>query len=64
MHDEPQFIIPLTADGTTQINAGINVRPKAVQHLKELSEIYQIVVFTASYKYYADPILDFLDPLK
>jgi len=44
------------------VEAGINIRPYAVECLRELSKNYEIVVFTASHKCYADVVLDYLDP--
>jgi CTD small phosphatase-like protein 2 len=44
------------------VEAGINVRPYAIECLKEANKKYQVVVFTASHKFYADVVLDFLDP--
>ena len=45
-----------------EADAGINVRPYALECLKEASKIFQVVVFTASHKSYADVVLDFIDP--
>jgi len=42
----------------------INVRPNLIQSLKEIKKNYVIVVYTASHKYYADPVLDYIDPNK
>jgi CTD small phosphatase-like protein 2 len=44
------------------IEAGINVRPYAVECLKELSQYFEIIVFTASHGCYANVVLDYLDP--
>jgi Dullard-like phosphatase family protein len=40
----------------------LNVRPHARQFLQNMSEHFEVVVFTASMKYYADRILRVLDP--
>lgn len=40
----------------------INIRPYFKECLKEVKHHYQVIVFTASKKYYADTILNFLDP--
>jgi len=37
-------------------------RPNAVKFLKEMSQIYEVVIFTASLQSYADWVLDQLDP--
>ena len=44
--------------------AGINIRPYALECLRQASEYYQVVVFTASHAAYADVVLDYLDPNK
>lgn len=44
------------------VQAGINIRPYAIECLKKANENYQVVVFTASHKAYADVVLDILDP--
>ena len=40
------------------------MRPFVDECLKRLAELYEIVVFTAGIKDYADPILDYIDPKK
>jgi CTD small phosphatase-like protein 2 len=42
--------------------AGINIRPFTKEILKELNEIFEIIVFTASHSCYANVVLDHLDP--
>lgn len=44
------------------IYAGINIRPHAVELLKQLSKNFQIIVFTASHSCYANVVLNYLDP--
>ena len=44
------------------MNAGINIRPKALECLQAVSENFQVGVFTASHRNYADAVLDVLDP--
>jgi len=50
-----------TANGKV-IPAGFNVRPHTQEMLKEVNKYYEVVVFTASHKWYADVILDYIDP--
>ena len=45
------------------LKAGINIRPGAVELLKDLSKHFEIIVFTASHSCYAKKVLDYLDPL-
>ena len=40
----------------------IKLRPYVKQILKDLSKFFEIIIFTASEKFYADPIIDILDP--
>lgn len=42
--------------------AGINIRPYAMECLKRASQLFQVVVFTASHQAYADVVLDLIDP--
>jgi CTD small phosphatase-like protein 2 len=44
------------------IEAGINIRPYVMECLKELSQYFEIIVFTASHGCYANVVLDYLDP--
>lgn len=38
------------------------IRPHTVKFLKEVSKYYELVIFTAGTKGYADPIIDDIDP--
>lgn len=44
------------------IEAGINIRPHAVELLRNLSKNFEIIVFTASHSCYANVVLNHLDP--
>lgn len=44
------------------IEAGINIRPHAKEILQELSEEFEVLIFTASHSCYANPVIDYLDP--
>ena len=46
----------------SKINAGFNIRQGARECLREAGKLFEVVVFTASVKSYADAILDYLDP--
>ena len=43
------------------IDAGINLRPYVYECLKKASQLYQVVIFTASHKSYADEVLNVLE---
>lgn len=55
-------ILPILFPNGEIVEAGVNVRPYAIECLKELSQYYEIVVFTASHSCYANVVLDYLDP--
>ena len=44
------------------VQAGINIRPYAKSILKELSQYFEVIIFTASHGCYANVVLDYLDP--
>jgi CTD small phosphatase-like protein 2 len=45
-----------------EIEAGLNIRPHAVDILKALSRNFEVIVFTASHSCYANVVIDHLDP--
>lgn len=45
-----------------EISVNVFLRPGVFEFLKSVSEIFEIFIFTASKKEYADAVLDFLDP--
>ena len=47
---------------SNNLKAKLNIRPYAQQFLSKMASIYEIILFTASEKYYADTILEYLDP--
>lgn len=44
------------------LNAGFNIRPFTQEILEESNKKFEVCVFTASNKGYADTILDYIDP--
>jgi len=44
------------------LKAGFNIRPFTKECLELANKYYEVVVFTASHKWYADVILDYIDP--
>jgi CTD small phosphatase-like protein 2 len=44
------------------VQAGINIRPGAIELLQLLKGKYEVMIFTASHSCYANEILDYLDP--
>jgi len=55
-------ILPIIFPNGEVVEAGINVRPYAIEILRELSQHFEIIVFTASHSCYANVVLDYLDP--
>ena len=58
----PDVILPITFPSGDVVNAGINIRPYARECLQETAKEFEVVVFTASHRCYADVVLDYLDP--
>ena len=44
------------------VKTGFTIRPYALECLKEANQFYEVAIFTAGYDWYADPIIDYLDP--
>ena len=44
------------------IQAGFNIRPFTYKLLEAVNKYYEVGVFTASHHWYADVILDYMDP--
>jgi CTD small phosphatase-like protein 2 len=55
-------VLPIKFPHGEIIEAGINVRPYAIEILKEISQHFEVIVFTASHSCYANVVLDYLDP--
>jgi len=55
-------VLPIRFPHGEIIEAGINVRPYALEILKEVSQHFEVIVFTASHSCYANVVLDYLDP--
>ena len=60
--ESPDYLLDVKFPNGEIVQAGVNVRPYAIECLKEANKNYQVVVFTASHKFYADVVLNFLDP--
>jgi RNA polymerase II subunit A small phosphatase-like protein len=56
------LIVPVHLDGVTY-NAYVNVRPYANTVLSELIKFYEVIIFTASIRQYAEAVINTLDPL-
>lgn len=44
------------------VKVGFNIRPYTKECLEQVNKDFEVVVFTASHKWYADVILDYIDP--
>ena len=60
--ETPDVVLKITFPNGEVIDAGINIRPYVHNCLKAASQNYQVCVFTASHQFYADAVLDYLDP--
>jgi CTD small phosphatase-like protein 2 len=62
--EAPDVILPVHFPNGETVDAGINVRPYALECLRSANQNFQVIVFTASHHSYADVVLDYLDPKK
>lgn len=60
--ENPDLLVPLIFDNEPTRDIYVCKRPGVDQFLKGLEGHFEIVIFTASLSYYADPVIDFLDP--
>lgn len=58
----PDVTLDIKMQSGSILKAGFNVRPYTKQMLESVNKIYEVAVFTASHKFYADVILDYIDP--
>ena len=58
----PDVILPITFPTGEVVNAGLNIRPYAKEVLAEANRYFEVIIFTASHRCYADVVLDYLDP--
>ena len=58
----PDVKLPITLASGKVMEAGFNVRPYTKECLELANKYYEVAVFTASHKWYADVILDYIDP--
>ena len=58
----PDVILPITFPTGEVVNAGLNIRPYAKECLAEANRLFEVIIFTASHRCYADVVLDYLDP--
>lgn len=56
------FIIEIPFGGGKKVTAGVKIRPFAREILLSASQDFEVIVFTASHKSYADLVMDNLDP--
>jgi Dullard-like phosphatase family protein len=60
----PTVVLPVVFPTGETVQAGINVRPFAIECLREVNKDFEVFVFTASHQCYANVVLDYLDPGK
>ena len=61
---EPDVWVEMTPPDTDDlvIKSGFFIRPYVYDLLRAANLDYEVAVFTAGYDWYANPILDYLDP--
>lgn len=62
VNSSPDVVLSITFPSGETVNAGINIRPFARECLSEAVKYFEVIIFTASHKCYADVVLDYIDP--
>lgn len=44
------------------MKTGFTIRPYALDCLRQANKYYEVAIFTAGQDWYANPIIDYLDP--
>ena len=44
------------------MSTGFSIRPYALDCLKVANKYFEVAVFTAGHDWYANPVIDYLDP--
>ena len=60
--DKPDLTIHIEDSQGNTIPMQVLLRPNVKTFLQQVSQKYEVVVFTAGEEYYAKQILDYLDP--
>ena len=60
--DLADFSITINLASGNYVRAGVNIRPHAREVLASANKDFEVVVFTASHKCYADEVMNYLDP--
>ena len=59
---EPHVVLKIQFPTGEFVDAGINIRPYTRECLREANKSFEVIVFTASHRCYADVVLNHLDP--
>ena len=59
---EPDVQLQIRLQSGSKFKASFNIRPFTDEMLREVNKYYEVAVFTASHKWYADEILNYIDP--
>lgn len=54
--------IPIRFSNGEKVPCSVSIRPNAINFLKAMSKLFEIVIFSASHRNYANEILNLLDP--
>jgi len=56
------YQITIVQENGMETLIGVNIRPHTISCLTELSKYFELIVFTASHRNYADRVIDIFDP--
>lgn len=59
----PEIYIDIYSPETDEyVKTGFTIRPYALECLRTANKYYEVAIFTAGFDWYANPIIDYLDP--
>jgi len=62
--DRPDLVLYTNDDEGNSVSIPLKIRPYLNEFLKSMSLLYEIIIFTAGADYYANAIINYLDPGK
>ena len=61
--DDPDFTFPVAFNGLNH-TVHVKKRPGLLEFLQRVSKLFEVVIFTASQKVYAEQLLNVIDPTR
>lgn len=59
---QPEVFIDIVSPDGESVKTGFTIRPYALECLRTANKFYEVAIFTAGFDWYANPIIDYIDP--